>query len=72
MTQECISINEKLQEKCKDILPCPFCGSSAEIESSTFAIEYFRVICTLNGHKIDWWEEDKDTAIAVWNERNNN
>jgi Lar family restriction alleviation protein len=53
-------------------LPCPFCGSDTEIETTTFGdcmTDYFRVNCKQKGHSLDWWEEDKNEAIAVWNER---
>jgi len=53
-------------------LPCPFCGSDTEIETTTFGdnmTDYFRVNCKQKGHSLDWWEEDKNKAIAVWNER---
>jgi len=53
-------------------LPCPFCGSNTGIETTTFGdnmTDYFRVNCKQKGHSLDWWEEDKNKAIAVWNER---
>ena len=53
-------------------LPCPFCGSDTEIETTTFGdsmTDYFRVNCKQKGHSLDWWEEDKNKAIDVWNER---
>ena len=53
-------------------LLCPFCGSDTEIETTTFGdsmTDYFRVNCKQKGHSLDWWEEDKNNAIAVWNER---
>lgn len=53
-------------------LPCPFCGSDTEIETTTFGdsmTDYFRVNCKQKGHSLDWWVESKDEAITVWNER---
>ena len=53
-------------------LPCPFCGSEIEIETTNFGdsmTDYFRVKCKQKGHTLDWWEEDKNKAILVWNER---
>lgn len=51
---------------------CPFCGSDTEIETTTFGdnmTDYYRINCKQKSHSLDWWEEDKNTAIAVWNER---
>ena len=53
-------------------LPCPFCGSDTEIETTTFGdsmIDYFRVNCRQKGHSLDWWSDTVDEAISVWNER---
>ena len=53
-------------------LPCPFCGSDTEIETTTFGdsmTDYFRVNCKQKGHSLDWWVESVDEAISVWNER---
>lgn len=53
-------------------LPCPFCGSDTEIETTTFGdsmIDYFRVNCKQKGHSLDWWSNTIDEAILVWNER---
>jgi len=53
-------------------LHCPFCGSDCELETTTFGdcmTDYFRINCKENGHSLDWWEETKEKAIVVWNER---
>lgn len=53
-------------------LPCPFCGSITEIETTTFGdsmTDYFRVNCKQKGHSLDWWSDTVDEAISVWNER---
>lgn len=53
-------------------LPCPFCGSDTEIETTTFGdsmTDYFRVNCKQKGHSLDWWSDTVDEAISVWNER---
>ena len=53
-------------------LPCPFCGSETEIQTTNFgddATDYYRVKCKQKEHALDWWEKSKDEAIAVWNER---
>lgn len=53
-------------------LPCPFCGSDTEIETTTFGdsmVDYFRVNCKQKGHSLDWWVTSKEEAISVWNER---
>ena len=44
-------------------LPCPFCGSETEIETTTFGdnmTDYFRVKCKQKGHSLDWWVESID------------
>lgn len=56
-------------------LPCPFCGSETEIETTTFGdsmIDYYRVNCKQNGHSLDWWVDSEGDAITVWNERDTN
>jgi Lar family restriction alleviation protein len=53
-------------------LPCPFCGSETEIETTTFGdsmTDYFRVNCKQKGHSLDWWSDTESEAISVWNER---
>lgn len=53
-------------------LPCPFCGSDTEIETTTFGdsmTDYFRVNCKQKGHSLDWWSDTVYEAISVWNER---
>jgi len=53
-------------------LHCPFCGSDCEFETTTFGdcmTDYFRVSCKEGGHALDWWEDTKEEAIVVWNER---
>ncbi len=53
-------------------LPCPFCGSDTEIETTTFGdsmTDNFRVNCKQKGHSLDWWSDTVDEAILVWNER---
>ncbi len=53
-------------------LPCPFCGSDTEIETTTFGdsmINYFRVNCKQKGHSLDSWVDTQSEAISIWNER---
>lgn len=53
-------------------LKCPFCGSDVEIEETTFGDSseiYYRVNCKKKGHSLDWWSENINEAINVWNER---
>ena len=77
MTIEAENLNEPQKQQLNIgavmcVLPCPFCGSDTEIETTTFGdsmTDYFRVNCKQKGHSLDWWEEDKNNAIAVWNER---
>lgn len=50
---------------------CPFCWSAAKLRTSTFGdsmTDYYSVEC-LNGHAIDYWNEDVNAAISHWNER---
>lgn len=56
----------------KFIKNCPFCGSLASIESTTFGdsrIINYRIRCIKNGHALDWWEDTIEDAIQVWNAR---
>jgi len=53
------------------LLPCPFCGGKCETEKSESGdnpTTYYRVNCE-NEHSLDWWEEDEQIAIQVWNKR---
>jgi hypothetical protein len=53
------------------IKSCPFCGGSAEIESTTFGDsmrEYYRVNC-VNNHSLDWWSDTPHEAADMWNQR---
>ena len=53
------------------ILPCPFCGGKCATEGYEFGdnpTTYYRVNCE-NEHSLDWWEEDEQVAIQVWNIR---
>lgn len=51
-------------------LPCPFCGSECRIDIETFSNTLnYRVRCVDNYHALDWWEENENDAIKVWNER---
>ena len=63
-----------LPMQCYVPLPCPFCGSECDFETTTFGdsmIDYFRVNCKENGHSLDWWVTSKEEAVSVWNCRIN-
>ena len=55
------------------LLWCPFCGSTAEIESTTFGdsmIEYYRACCTgVSSHSLDCWSDSPADAAVEWNLR---
>ena len=56
-----------------DLETCPFCGSEAEIKSTTFGDnpnEYFRAACKGKAnHSLDCWSDTSKCAIEVWNKR---
>lgn len=52
--------------QCYVPLPCPFCGSECDFETTTFGdsmIDYFRVNCKENRHSLDWWVTSKEEAV---------
>jgi len=59
-------------QKLIKILPCPFCGCEAEIESDDAECRplSYRIRCLNHDwHALDWWEDTPEEAISVWNKR---
>lgn len=48
------------------LLPCPFCGSNAEL-SGRFPLGQYYIQCS--GCRVSLWHDRPDKAIANWNSR---